>query len=108
MRGFLHDAPCDTDRIDDPDNCCDGARTSRLAVHDGRVQFDIACRIRRRTSPGNVQTTVLHLSYRELDDVERAAASCQADLTFLSQVAQMTFNDGIVPAGNGAGTAMQC
>ena len=108
MRGFLHDPPCDADRVSDRGDRSNSTRGSRFTIHNGRIQFDIACRIRRRPTPGHIQTAALHLRYREFDDIERAAASCQADLGFLSQVAQMVFNDGIIPAGNGAGTAMQC
>lgn len=43
-----------------------------------------------------------------LDDIERSAAGFESGLALCRELAQVLFDDRVVAARNGAGTALRC
>jgi len=106
MRCFLHDASCNADRINHPNNGRYGPGLSRGPIHDRCIELDIARRIRCGTAASNIQTTGFHFRNHILNGVDRSRSGLKPGLAFFDQPTQVLFNDRIIATGNGAGTAV--
>jgi hypothetical protein len=106
MWRFLHDTPCNTDRIYHPNNRRHGPGLSRRSIHDRCIELDITRRIRCGTAASNIQTTGFHFRNRNLNGVDRARSGLKPGLAFFGQPTQVLFNDRIIATGNGAGTTV--
>ena len=107
MRGGLHDAACNTYRVNNVTDRRDRTGGARRAVHDRRVEFHVTGRVWRGPATRDVESADLHVGDSDFNDIECAGAACELPLTRLGQLTQMIFCGRVVVSATRAGATVQ-
>ena len=97
-----------TNGIDHPDDRGDRPGFACRAIHDRRIQLNVAGRVRRRSLARDIQAARFHFGDSEFDDIQCWRTIAQSRLAFCGQFAKVSLNSRIVAAGYRARAAMQC
>ena len=107
VRRLLHDGASNANRAHEIAQRSDGARAPRRAVHDRRVEFDIAGAVGRRAAPGDVQAAGLQFVDGKFDHVQRPAAPLEFVPAGRRQFREVRLGLCVIAACDGAGAPVQ-